>query len=291
MRAFVLAIVMIALFLTGCSGGDPAAVRSSIDGFSNPDGDVLFTLKAIEQQVDECMETGGFPDWEPGTARFAESSQGIFSLPRFERLGAELTGYSGEFGEQMSRVVEEDHDDHDHDDHDEDLEGGDGGAPDLLEAAESELLLGDGSSDLAVTYVVPGSGERSRDMGGCQGAGYREILTEEELPGFLAGEALILNLPGIVQFGALEETEVLSDWTACMSRSGITTDSPFRIGSQTIEAGDYAGIDEKCRAETGLDESFQIGLDAVLETITANAQPAIEELELIAANVRSRLSN
>jgi|GEM_PF-5111202 len=236
MRAFVLAIVMIALFLTGCSGGDPAAVRSSIDGFSNPDGDVLFTLKAIEQQVDECMETGGFPDWEP-------------------------------------------------------LEGGDGGAPDLLEAAESELLLGDGSSDLAVTYVVPGSGERSRDMGGCQGAGYREILTEEELPGFLAGEALILNLPGIVQFGALEETEVLSDWTACMSRSGITTDSPFRIGSQTIEAGDYAGIDEKCRAETGLDESFQIGLDAVLETITANAQPAIEELELIAANVRSRLSN
>lgn len=284
--ASFLGVLIFGLFMMGCAKADPEAVRLSVDEFTAPDGIVLDTLKEIEAEIDACMEAGGFPEWEPDLSRTVEANGSSLSLPQFSRDGAVLTGYSGDFGDTMRRQLGAGHD------HSRSEPEGDA---DLGEAGPSfvKLLLGDGSERSHVSYDVPrltawGNQSRSRAMGGCQGAGYRAILTEDELPGVLAAESLIRDLPITLQRSALSHTEALEEWTACMSRGGIVTESPFRIGSKNLEPGDYATVDENCRNESRLEESFKSGIDRALQDVQAGVHRVLLDLEQISTSVQSR---
>lgn len=278
-KVLLLAAFVIAAVLSGCSRAEPVALRATVDELSNPDGDVLVVLQAIEQRIDDCMEAAGFPEWQPGTGNLAASSQASVTLPQIERISADHFGYIGDFGVRTEPGVEEPQ------------AGEIEAAPNARESASAKHFLGNGSAETEVTYVVPGSGERTRLMAGCQGAGYRGVLTEGELPRFLAGEVVVRDLLANLQRNALERTAGLDDWQLCMSRNGIETTSPFRYASHDLKTSEYATIDEMCRLESGLEESYDLGVQDSLGTVTADRQAVLTELEGIASNARSRLES
>ena len=276
------------VLLAACSGSDPEEVRRTIVGFGDPEGDTQFVLRAVEAEVERCMAEAGFPEWAATTADFVEETASLyFRLPVITRLDGTIVGYEpayvSKFGEHLGEPTEGE------EDSDEDRSR-DVATPDVMNSARA--LLGDGSRSHVVAYSVPGRGEVGRDMGGCQGWGYRAVLTEAELPGFLAGQSLMGNLSGHVRHGAIRGTDEMSDWSSCMALSGFDLPNPFGVGrlAPDVEPLELAQVDAACRVQTELEEAFADALLRALSTVASDVTPALRELDRIAAAARGRLT-
>lgn len=231
--------------------------------FADPNGDMAFILQQVETEIDRCMEQVGHPAWAPNTTTYFDHE-----LPAFETSGGQVVGYAGIYANRF-------------------------GPEPSAGAAEVEALLGSGDESLSVD-LGDGTG---RDLGGCQGEGYRAVLTEDEIPEFLIAEALLLNLGSAYRRVALENTSTLADWSGCLASSGLSIQDPFRVGfSISAEAERVvASADAACRESHQLVQSYSTGRTAADTADFGEWAPdvgtAAAEIAVFAARTRDRIES
>lgn len=298
-KPMLVSVVAAAVLFTSCATGseEPSStphnsdgLRAMIAGYSRPDGDVQFVLQEIERRIADCMTAQGFDDWVTTNVPVSEMAQqfslAIAGLPAIVVEDGQAAGYADpprnhtdEETPELSPAASED--------------AGSVGEPapsDVREAATVDALLGPPGGE-SVSYRVPGAGVLEQDLGGCKGVGYAAVLEQDEMPGFLAAEFLMLNLPSAIASKALQRTEGIEEWSGCMARIGLSFRTPFApvvagdsAGSHEVVAQDYA-----CRTEMDLEAAYAAAVDAELAAAPREMAAALGELEQTAAAARARL--
>lgn len=243
--------------------------RSGRSWFADPNGDALVVGVAIGERVGDCMETSGY-DWQPQEAQLF-----ALGLPRFTLDGHETVGYEPAFSAMF----------------------GTSGVSERAGFHDAYFGPGDDPAD----FVHFGD-SRSRDMGGCLGAGHRAILHQDELVVYLAGADVLGNLLNQVREEALDKTDVLERWASCVEQEGLQAKSPFSLTSASrrgLSEQAAVVIDARCRERSGLEASYEAALGDVLngrvlwlEQVVADAfSDDLDDFVELNARVRQRIED